>query len=235
MAILDKIKSYKELIDTYIDETCFILGAGTSLYEQSSLPSFAKIFDHVVISVNAGIILCPWKDGEPNKRFWISNDASVRHWSFWPKVKSSKANRVVRNSWEKYYEEIKDFYFFPPRPSKEDVMNPGDEGLAYCSSVPSALDLAIQMGCKRIYLLGVDHYIVGGKMYFWQYWPKNKQPVGPFTSLKVQNNIFDINMSAFRALNIFAKNKNVEVFNCSLQSKVDAFKKINLETILETL
>jgi len=223
------MKSYKDLLNAHNEETCFIIGSGTSLYEQSSSSCFAKIFDHVVIAVNAGIILCLWQDGEPNKRFWISNDASVRHWSFWPKVKSSKSIKVVRNSWEKYYDEIKDFYFFPPRPGKEDEINENEDGLAYCSSVPSALDLAIQMGCKRIYLLGVDHYLVGGKIYFWQYWPYLKQPKGPFTPIKVQNNIYDINFSAFRALDVFAEKRGAKVFNCSKDSRVDAFEKIDFQ------
>ena len=225
------MKSYKELINIHDGETCFIIGAGTSLYPQSISEKFKNIFQHIVVAVNAGIILCPWHLGENKKRFWISNDASVRHWSFWPLVKSSKATKVVRNSWEKYYQEIPDFYFFPPRPSKEDVMNPDDDGLAYCSSVPSALDLAIQMGCKKIYLLGVDHYLENGNIYFWQLWAYKNRPKGPFTPLKVQNNIYDINFGAFRALNEFAKLKNAQVFNCSMKSKVDAFDKIEFEDI----
>lgn len=225
------MKSYKELLNICNGQTCFILGAGTSLYPQSISEKFKNIFDHVVVAVNAGVVLCPWQFGEPTKRFWISNDASVRHWSFWPLVKLSKANKIVRNSWEKYYQEIPNFYFFPPRPGKEDEINENEDGLAYCSSVPSALDLAIQMGCKKIYLLGVDHYLEDEKMYFWQYWSYKNRPKGPFTPLKVQNNIFDINFSAFRALNKFAELKKAKVFNCSTKSRVDAFEKIEFEDI----
>jgi hypothetical protein len=88
----------------------------------------------------------PWQTCTPDNLYWVSNDALVRWWDYWQKIKASKATRVVRDSWKKYEKELKDFYYFWPRPTSEGICNPDDEGLAYCSSVPTSIDLCVQMG-----------------------------------------------------------------------------------------
>ena len=218
------LPDYSILRNKHQGETAFVLGSGTSLVGLDLAP----IHQHVVIAVNASILLVDWQDGSPEKRYWISNDALCRVWDYWPLVKSAKAIKIVRNSWDKYFDEIPDFLQFHPRPTPEHIINPNDTGLAYCSSVPSAIDLALQMGCKKVYLLGVDQYQVGQCSHFWQMWDKPKpRPsrsiMSPFHRQKV---IFALNDRAYPALKQFADTLGAEIYNCSPLSRVTAFPRI---------
>ena len=168
------LPSYEEFINKHEGETACVVGAGTSLFEAD----LDFIHNSVVFSVNSSILLMPWESGSSDKRYWVSNDAGVTKWTYWEKVMSSKCNKIIRNSWEKNYNgfDLTDFYKFCPRPTSEDIINENDIGLAYCSSVPSSVDLAIQMGCKRIFIFGADQYMVNNKSHFWEYWPIKDRP-----------------------------------------------------------
>lgn len=147
-----------------------------------------------------------------------------------------KMNRVVRDSWEKFRLPFDPMFYYPQRPTAEDVINPEDEGLAYCSSVPSATDLSIFMGCKTIYLLGVDHYFKDGKSHFWEFLPIDEQPKrrdGGKAPFSEQTYAFDFNVRAFGALKKYADSVGVSIFNCSSNSAIDSFPKIGFEEALE--
>jgi hypothetical protein len=173
----------------------------------------------------------------PNFDYWISNDSLCRRWSWWKDVKNGKGTKIVRNSWEKYKDELKDFLFFSPRPTPEDIINPEDTGLAYCGSVPSSIDLAIQMGCKKIFVFGLDHNAYRGKHHFWQFMEKNEQPKanppaqGPWSQ---QQSVFPIGLKAYGALKGFAEYTGVDIYNVSWisaarhWSKVKTFKRIEM-------
>lgn len=237
------MKSYKEFINKYEGETAFICGAGPSFYDIILSYKFYQIFKHVVISVNSTIISMPWKnekiygfDVDPNKCFWISNDAMCRRWSWWEDVKKAKCNKIVRDSWLKYEDELDGFYLFSPRPTSEDIINESDEGLAYCSSVPSGIDLALQMGCKTIYLLGVDHKESLGYRHFWELLDKNRRPIAnppAQGSWENQKEVFEINKKAFKALNGLAQKKKAKIVNCQswIVSAIDEFEKEYWENI----
>jgi hypothetical protein len=230
------MKSYRILSNTHVGESCFILGAGPSLYYDFYC-SFKKdkIDNHVVISVNSSIIVTDW-DTTPDsgKRFWISNDALCKKWSYWPKVMKSNATKIVRNSWLKYEKELPDFLMFKPRPSSEDIINADEHGLSYCSSVPSSIDLAIQMGCKYIFLLGVDQREVDGVDHFWQYFPRKDRPrqLAPAqANFSQQKKVFPINNLAYKALAEFAVIKEVEIYNCSSANNL-IFRHMHFEAAL---
>jgi hypothetical protein len=223
------VNTYNKLINSHIGENVFILGAGPSLWGCMSDPLFNKLRNYgITIAVNSAVIAMPKFD------YWISNDALCRRWSWWKDVKNGSGIKIVRDSWLKYKDELDDFLFFSPRPTPEAVINSEDEGLAYCSSVPSAVDLAIQMGCKNIFLLGVDHTDLNGKHHFWQFMEPFKMPKahppaqGPWNQ---QRSVFKINMLAFNALKEFADSKNVDIYNVSDISKIDIFKIINMGEI----
>ena len=229
------MESYTKLIDKHKGETAFVVGAGTSLYPISKSKEFDEIHKHVVISVNSSILAMPWCAGKSDKRYWISNYAMVRRWSYWKDVVRTKATKIVRNSWEKYYAEIPNFLVFEPRPTSEDVVDPDDTGLCYCSSVPSGTDLAIQMGCKRIFLLGVDHYFDQFRSHYWHYWPHRQWLRGPTATHDQQTTTFKINALAFEALAKFAKHKKTKIYNCSPKSQIKAFPRITFEEALEII
>lgn len=233
------MNSYLKLVGKHKEEYAFVVGAGSSLHNISQNPQFNEIQNHVVISINSSIMLMPWKDSKDSgNRYWISNDSLVRYWDWWGCVKDSKCQKIVRNSWRKYKKELDGFLYFKPRPTSEGIINSKDVGLAYCSSVPSGMDLAIQMGCKKIFLLGVDHHNIGGYDHFWQYWDKKKQPrqlrpaQGTYSQ---QKKVFKFNNLAYKALHKFAKERGVKIYNCSASSKVKEFKIITFDDVLEII
>jgi|TARA_Y100000034_G_scaffold118699_1_gene159643 hypothetical protein len=224
-------KSYIEIPNDDIrGKPGFVIGAGHSL----SGINISSIFDHSVFSVNSSIILMPWSSGSSRKRFWVSNDSLCMKWSYWDKVVSSNCNKIVRTSWLKYLNKLDDFYFFHPRRTSEGVIEDDDSGLAYCSSVPTSLDMAIKMGVNPILLLGVDHNFSKNHngTHFWHNLPKKEMPTAksggppPKTS---QYKVFLYNNLAYRALSKFAESRGVKVINCNPASSVNEFEKINFK------
>ena len=226
------MNSYVQLINKHPGSSCFIFGAGPSLWNMMHEPFFKDIPDNgITIAVNSAVMAVP------NFDYWVSNDVLCRRWSWWKDVINGKGIKVVRNSWEKYREELDDFLFFDHRPTPENIIDPEDVGLAYCSSIPSSIDLAIQMGCKKIFLFGVDQSMCKGKHHFWQSMKKDQQPVSNPSvqdSWERQQEVFSISTTALEALNGFAKHKDVKVYNVSWKtirgfgSKVKMFKKIEI-------
>ena len=196
------MNTYSELINKHEGGNCFIFGAGPSLRFISTddlFPWLGKC--GIKIAVNSSVIKCS------NFDYWISNDSLCRRWSWWIKVKNGDGIKIVRNSWEEYKDELDGFLYFEPR--KDDSCIDEEEiGLVSCSSVPSALDLALQMGCMNIFLIGVDHTEYKGKDHFWKFYPKNIWPKstppaqGPWDQ---QKSIFGNNINAYEALNKYEK------------------------------
>lgn len=228
---------YTEMLNKHEGQIAFVLGCGTSLCEINTGPK-SPIHDHVVLTTNSGILAVPWINGEQENRYWISNDSSVMKWDYWENIRSSKCNKIIRNSWSKFYHKLdSSFYEFWPRPTEEGTINKEDKGLAYCSSIPSCIDFAIQSGCKKIFLLGVDQYRAGIKSHFWQKWPPNKQPKRIFSSRPnswhEQEKVFlNYNNRAYSALAKFAEEMNCKIYNCNPKSRVVAFDKISFEQSL---
>jgi len=227
------LQYYNILKDKHVGSSCFICGAGLSFFDIVESKYFNNIFDHVVISVNSSIIAMSWFDGSPDNRYWISNDSAVRLWTYWEQVKKSNATRIIRDSWKKYYSEIpKDFLVFSPRSSNNNI-DFEEEKLSFVSSVPTSIDLAIQMGCKKIFLLGCDHYTVNNKSHFWQRYAKEKQPTtkGHIAPVLMQQFIFSQNIESYVALKKFAEHKECNIFDCSKRGRIKVFDKIDFEGV----
>lgn len=232
-------KSYCQLLDKFSNDTCFIVASGTSVNDCYNISIFKEIEKHTVIVVNSSILLFDWKDGDSSNRIWTSNDSAVMNWTYWKDVQESKSIKLLKTScWDKYSNILPDDYFyFDPRKDSYEI-DEKDIGLCRYSSVPSAIDFAIQANFKKIFILGLDHYFINSPnnpflkiSHFWQLWPKDKMPrtnkiAAPLNN---QEKIFDINKNAFNGLKIFANNKNVEIYNCNLKSKIECFNKISFE------
>ena len=231
---------YTELLNKNKSNISFIVGCGTSICNLD-LSENSPIHNHMVLTTNSGILALPWQKGLYKNRYWISNDSSVMKWDYWNKVKRSKSIKIVRNSWFKFYNELDSyFYEFWPRSTSEDIIDSKEQGLAYCSSVPSCIDFSIQSGCKKIFLLGVDQYRDQGKSHFWQRWPTYQQPKR-FGSSRPnewdsQKNVFvNYNNKAYKTLNKFAKSEGCKIYNCNIKSKVEYFNKISFEKALNMI
>jgi hypothetical protein len=235
------IKSYTDLsdfADTNQGAKCFVCGAGPSL----AFVDLSGIHDHVVISVNSSILRMPWdKEGDISRRFWITNDTLCMRWDyFWKTVIRSHCNKIVRTSWRRHDDKLKHhgFRYFAPRETEKSPLSDADGGLCFVSSVPTAIDLALLMGCKQIYLLGVDHRMVHGNSHFWQFWPKNKWPqrsdktrnFRPEQSHQIAK--FEENLQVFESLKELAARKGSEIHNCSSRTTIDVFEFMTLEKAL---
>jgi len=221
------MNTYKQLINRHTGKNCFILGAGPSLHSNMQTPFFKSLHRYgIVIVVNSAVL------ADKKFDYWVSNDSLCRNWTWWKYVKKGKGIKVVRNSWRKFKKELDGFLYFKPRPTSEDIINSDDVGLCYCCSVASSIDLSIQMSCKKIFLLGLDHKIVQGKHHFWQFFkspPRQLRPAqGPWQQ---QKSLFPIHLQSYNALKKFSKYKNCKIYNCNSNSNVEVFKKIKFKDV----
>ena len=237
-----KPKSWVDLScfnDIHKGRKCYVIGAGPSI----AFLDLQKIHKHVVVSINSSALLMPWdKDGDELRRFWISNDVLCMQWTyFWTHVYRAKCTKIVRTSWKKNDETLRrhNFRYFMPRKSQNAPLDPEDPGLCSVSSVPTGIDFALRLGCRNIYLLGVDQRMMHGNSHFWQFWPKEKHPQRESKGKnfqpeqKHQIKVFDQNVKVFGALDLCAKSKGAEIKNCNLGSVLDAFPKISFDESLK--
>lgn len=118
----------------------------------------------------------------------------------------------------------------------------GDEGLAYNSSVPTSIDLAIKLGFKNIYLLGIDHHSVNGKTHFWQFMNKSEQPkekvvsgdrnimLPPMRIMQPENlqkNAWNMNIEVFKSIKEYAKLNGANIYNVQEGDSCIPFDKVN--------
>jgi hypothetical protein len=217
----------------YPKTKCFIVGAGPSV----GLLDLSNIHAHVVIAVNSAAILMPWHIGSNERRFWISNDVLCARWNYFDsRVVKAQCVKIVRKSWQKLpSKDIQNFRFFQPRKSESHPLLTDDPGLCHRSSIPTALDFALRMGCTSIYLLGVDQQMVQNKSHFWQWWPPNRWPrradkkKGFQPEKRHQIQLFNRNIVVFEALHKFAQRMDVKVYNCSNISSLKVFPLLSLE------
>lgn len=219
--------------------SAFVCGAGPSMAHLN----LDGIHKHIVIAVNSACMLMPWQEpGDSTKRFWISNDVLCMRWTYFNKyVKDAHCTKVVRDCWLRYGSQhaTNNFRYFRPRSDQDEEKIDGAEGgLCYVSSVPTSVDFAILMGCKSIFLLGVDHKMVQGNSHFWQFWKKTKPWQGGKKVIKKpeqshQLRVFRKNIGVFEKLNVLAKEKGCKIYNCSRISTVEVFPKISLTQALE--
>ncbi len=236
------LRSWTDLSDfknIHMGAKCFVVGAGPSV----AFLDLKGIHEHPVIAVNSAAIMMPWKkQGDISKRFWISNDSLCLKWSyFWDNVAEAHCNKIVRTSWKKHENKIEKYgmRYFEPRESELAPNFGDDRGLCSISSVPTAIDFAILMGCKSVYLLGVDHNMMHGNSHFWQFWDYAKWPKRDDKGKRFrpeqghQTKMFEFNKVVFKCLEKFAQSRNVCIYNCSMRSGLDVFEKISLDNALE--
>lgn len=236
---IQRMSDTEQFRDIHTGNKCFVCGAGVTL----GTMDLSGIHEYPVICVNSSVILMPWEEpGDVLKRFWVSTDALCMQWDyFWNKVMRWEMTRVVRNSWARNAKELKGAqmsYYIPRRASSE--IKPKEEGLMGGSSILSAIDLAMLMGNKKVFLLGVDHRNINGNSHFWQLWPKKERPLrqgkpGNYMPCqRQQGRVFKSNFRNFDILAQYAKSTGVTIYNCSTASEVKTFEHMSLEDALKS-
>lgn len=227
--------SFKELcLDRFRGSACCIVGAGPSL----GFSDTRKCHTMPCFAVNSAILALDWDNGPAEDRFWVSNDTLCLRWNYWEKVRDSSCNIIVRDSWCKHVDILPSrTRFFSARKSNTNIED-SDDGLCYCSSVPTCLDMAICFGFKKIYLFGVDHDIENNG-YFWSGWNDSKKPMQvvdylgerkfitkPLALVQPKDqriSVWKENIACFESLNNYAKARDVEIVNMNNNSKIKSF------------
>ena len=204
---IHKMSDTERFRDIHTGNKCFVCGAGVSI----GVMDLTGIHEYPVVSVNSSVMLMPWEEsGDLLKRFWVSTDSLCMQWDyFWNKVMRGEMTRVVRNSWARKTKELNGVqmtYYLPRRVTGE--IKKKEEGLMCGSSILSAVDLALLMGCTKVFLLGVDHRNVNGNSHFWQLWPQRERPLRqgkPSNYMPCQRQQDNVFKSNFRNFDILAR------------------------------
>jgi hypothetical protein len=234
---LPKVCNTEQFRNIHEGKKCFVCGAGTSIGHLD----LTGIHEYPVVAVNSSALLMPWdQPGEITSRFWVSTDLLCMQWDyFWNKVAKFECVRLVRNSWSRNTGDLKNLpmHYYSPRRSTQTPDWNGD-GLMAGSSILSATDLALLMGCKQVILLGVDHRMVNGHSHFWQNWPVKDRPKregkpGNFMPCqRQQSRVFKSNYRSFEVIRKYSEALGAKIYNCSTVSTIETFDKISLDDAL---
>lgn len=232
------MRNLEEFNGRHKGELIFIIGAGPSLFGQN----LDKVKNYPTISVNSGYVAAPWSS------YFVSDDWSVKHWSyFFRELKESDTTTVFL--YEDKLKETSSWFgsrsvLFKHRkglhiPDKYEHLNRLNHLGQTRTSLGTAIMIAHIMGCARIVLLGVDGCRYKGKRYFWQFWDESKQPFRnddipieryqyqKFGEKETDNDLLDIE-STWQSLGK-AINRKCVVYNVSPMSIIKVFPKIALE------
>jgi len=236
--VVERVNDTEQFRNLHIGKKCFVCGAGVSIGHMD----LSEIHQYPVICVNSSVLLMPWNDpGDVSYRFWVSTDILCMQWDyFWDKVAKGECTRLVRNSWARNSANLKGvkINFYAPRRTSSSL-DWKEPGLLAGSSILSAIDLSLLMGCKKIFLLGVDHRIVSNASHFWENWPVKERPKregkpGNYMPCQRQQvRVFKSNHRYFDMFNSYSKRLDSKIYNCSNISEVESFEKISLEDALK--
>jgi hypothetical protein len=214
------------------DGDVWILGGGPSLAKQFEIPDtvihnvqsgikkpseyspyLESIHNKHVIGVNVAYLIGDWIDmvffGDNN--YFLHHKESMFRWDG---LKVSCAPNSAAYPWVKYlFRDSKKFFGITNNPKA--VSWNGNSGAA-------AINVAVNAGAKRIFLLGFDMNLTDNKQH-WHNLYKAKHP---------KNLPFEKHLKGFPAIKEDAKLMNIQIYNVSPDSAIDSFPKINLKEAL---
>lgn len=244
------IRNLEKFNGKYKDRLCFIIGAGTSLHFQNLEP----LKNHITIAVNSGYVAVPWAD------FFVSDDWSVAHWSYFFKDLAESTKTIALLYENKLSNSVGLFgdrsVVFRHRKGihiadKYDHFNKENHIGETRTSVGTGIMIANIMGCSKIILLGIDGCRQLGHRYFWQLshhlslyrtepykqpYRNDKASWDHYHKVKVRGQVTDSDLIDInKSWSVFgnAVNKKCKVYNASENSALTVFPKVNLERFLE--
>lgn len=244
------IRNLEEFNGKYKDRICFVVGAGTSLHFQDLEP----LKKHITIAVNSGYVAVPWAN------FFVSDDWSVVHWSFFFKDLAQSTKTIALLYENKLGSSVGWFgdrsVVFRHRKGihiadQYDHSNRKNHIGETRTSVGTGIMIAHIFGCSKIVLMGIDGNRQFGHRYFWELSPhisphRTEPYKRPFRSdkvawdcyrkVKIKGQITDVDLIDInRSWSAFgnAVNKKCKVYNASENSTLEVFPKIDLERFLE--
>ena len=217
----------KKIHNTHLGESCFVIGNGPSL----SAVDLTTLLNMNIDTFAVNRIMKIFSQTNWRPTYYVSTDAVLIR-DIIPEVESLNSEKFIPLQ-NKYYLNIKvkgAHYFLD---CTEQVNMRGTVTIA-------CIQLAIHMGYRHIYLLGIDHNFdkiitesgeiiidPSVKNYFCEGYDDD-------VSNEVQHDI-GTTTKAYHDVQRFCKKNNIEVINASRFTKLDAFPTLSFEKALEQI
>jgi len=205
------VRKWQEINGMLTGQNVFLLGGGTSLigFDRSKLDTA------YVIAINHSIEHFPQAQSMIfGDKIFLSKtmfDLKTYPGKIFVSEKCIRS-RPIDEMWENdnlyIFEDRRDE---PTQNFKRGLFHPTSSGLL-------ALNLAIQMKAKKIFLLGYDYYKDGGQMHFYEDYPHHKK----YEESKL--------ISKLKKFKYFDQWES-RIINCNPISRIDDFKKASLEEV----
>lgn len=217
-------------------ETCFILGGGSSLYDQFHIPEtlikkvragdlpasafsdyMEVLVDKPVIGTNMAMRLGWWFNvllfGDEG--FWKLNKWEILQW---PGLKVASWKGQVPGD-----RRIK----FPRRDSMQTGLSTHQDSLCWNFNTGAmAIDLAVHFGVQKIYLLGFDMYVNQGMQHWHRYYRAGQPPPKHIAQT------FHRHLQGFPVIAKQATERGIEIINLNPLSKIECFPKTTLDEVI---
>ncbi|MCD4667383.1 MAG: DUF115 domain-containing protein [Sulfurimonas sp.] len=235
ISLFENEKSIKNLTNKYRNKRIFIIGNGPSL----SINDLDKLHGEITIACN--MIYLAYKSTKWRPTYHMVEDQldMYQNYNEFENMKGSTKIYPVNslNNFKKIEDTI--YYRYLKSKTSDEVSNSIEYGLYSGISVTvSMLQLAISMGAKEIYLLGNDFtyqlsnkaiknsiYLTDGELnHFSNNYRKNND-------LWVDPNYKGM-LKQFKAVNQFAIDNNIKIYNASRKTELHVFEKINFDEVL---
>lgn len=232
-------KKLKSLKDSHRGERCFIVGNGPSLTPED----LDMIKDEYSFGFNRIYLMFDKTEWRPT--FYCTQDDKIATASVElinEKIETPYVFAPINLNW--YYNvDIKTDYYFSPLPSKSE-----EECPPFCEDIPhyigvgntvayTAIQLAVYMGFKEIYLIGVDHsfrvsqtrdgkIVVNetAKDYFSDAYNEDKD--------KLFIPKLDVSTLSYIAAQEYAKTHDVEIYNATRGGKLEVFPRVDFDLLM---
>lgn len=220
-----RIEKFK---DVHKGSRCFIIGTGPSL-RMDDLDTL-KDNNEICISMNGIYKSFGMTSWRPD--YYVVGDIDTTYYGGEQIKAMDVKNKFVSDLAWCYSEEDKDMYKWHCRYRWEYGVKPDFSSdfargtyAGLTITFDGAIPLAMYLGCKEIYLLGIDCNNYGNKTehFFDKYGFENKAETG---SLNIEQNIL-----AYESARDFAEQNGVKIYNATRGGKLEVFERTNFDDL----
>ena len=227
-----------DLRGKHTGKRCFILATGPSLIKEDverlngeitiAVNSFYKLFDSSTFRPSYYMVLDP----DVQNTVLLNNKYPIESWAknaiFMNSISEERLPSVyyLPYCYQNHWFKVLDIGFNHGKNLKftEDILY----GIYDKYTVTNAaIDMAIHMGCKEIYLLGVDCNYSGPQQYFL------KPDKGTFTPNEIQAMLLQKSMmTGYHFMERETRKRGIKIFNATRGGMLEAFERVNFDDIV---
>lgn len=220
-----KIERYKGI---YPNGRCFIIGLGPSL----SYQDLEVLYQHQEVCISVNSIYRIFEQTNWRPTYYVTTEDSVMKYEKDLVLNSMKGvNCFISDEYEPFCREQHDdniMIYHLGRQWKDHGYIPFSEDfakIAYNNGTVlyAALELAVYMGFKEIYLLGVDASGINGKYDTYKHFYEESNPVG----ICFSDQVYVSYVSAKR----FADQHSINIYNATRGGELEVFERVNFDKL----